>query len=57
MLDHDTRNDEEIQELRNLDNDFFDEHIVFLPVHEIENYLLDEEIITQIINHYLEDCY
>lgn len=56
MLDHDTRNDEEIQELRNLDDDFFDEHIVFLPVHEIENYLLDEEIITQIINHYLEDC-
>lgn len=55
MLDHDTRNDEDIQKLRDEDVDFFDEHILFLPVHEIENFLLDENVLAAVLNNYLKD--
>lgn len=56
MLDRDTRDDEKIRKLRNEDPDYFDEHMLFLPVHEIENFLLEEQIISDILNKYLEDC-
>lgn len=56
MIDRDTRTGEKIQELRTQDSTFFDDHIVFLPVHEIENFLLDEQEISDILNDYLQDC-
>lgn len=56
MLDRDTRDDEKIRKLRNEDPNYFDEHMLFLPVHEIENFLLEEQIISDILNKYLEDC-
>lgn len=56
MLDHDTRSDERIQKLRDQDSAFFDEHIIFLPVHEIENFLLEEKTLYEIINNYLVGC-
>lgn len=56
ILDRDTREDNQIQSLRNEDQQYFDDHIMFLPVHEIENFLLDEEVIANVINVYLQDC-
>lgn len=56
VLDLDTRDNSQIQELRNKDQHFYDEHILFLPVHEIENFLLDEQIISGVLNTYLQDC-
>ena len=56
MLDRDTRDDDKIRKLRNEDPSYFDEHMMFLPVHEIENFLLDEHVISGILNHYLQDC-
>lgn len=56
MLDQDTRDNQKIQELRNEDPTYFDNHMVFLPVHEIENFLLDEQVISDVLNNYLQDC-
>ena len=56
VLDHDTRDDSQIQKLRNEDPQFFDAHMLFLPVHEIENFLLDENTVSEILNNYLKDC-
>lgn len=55
MIDKDTRTSEEINSLRSLDTSFFDSHVKFLPVHEIENFLLDENIFEESINKYLEN--
>lgn len=55
MLDHDTRSEEEIQKLRDQDAAFYDSHIVILQRHEIENYLLDENVIAEVINRHLSD--
>lgn len=55
MIDRDTREDVEISNLMHLDQDFYDNHMVFLPVHEIENFLLDENIIAECLNVYLSD--
>lgn len=55
MIDRDTRSENEIAKLRALDSDFFDQHIMFLPVHEVENFLLDENSIAEILNKFLND--
>ena len=55
MIDRDTRDETEIDKLKISDPEFFDSHMVFLPVHEIENFLLDEDIISDCINNYLAD--
>ena len=56
VLDLDTRDEQQIQALRNIDPQYFDNHILFLPVHEIENFLLDEQVISSVLNIYLQDC-
>ena len=56
MLDQDTRDDDKIQKLRDQDPTYFDNHMMFLPVHEIENFLLDEHVISDLLNNYLQDC-
>lgn len=50
MIDKDTRDEDQINDLRNKDTDFFDRHFIVLPVHEIENLLLDEKIILEEVN-------
>lgn len=54
MADRDTKKDKEISELRSLDEEFYDKHFVFLPVHEIENFFLDEGKIFRSVNNLLE---
>ena len=54
MTDRDTKKDKEISGLRNLDKDFYDKHFAFLPVHEIENFFLDEKKISKSVNNLLE---
>ncbi|WFR55638.1 AAA family ATPase [Anaerocolumna sp. AGMB13025] len=53
MIDKDTRDDDDIEAIRKMDNDFFDKHFVVLPVHEFENFFLDEKVIIQKVNEFL----
>lgn len=50
MIDKDTKGEEEIQQLRNADKAFFDKNFIILPVHEIENLLLDVTVICEEYN-------
>lgn len=54
IIDGDTRDDDEIQEIKKLDDAFFEQHFAILPVHEIENFLLDENVIKKAIDQYLD---
>lgn len=54
VIDRDTRDDEKLQQLRLRDSTFFDKHFAVLPVHEFENFLLDEESITNAVNSFLK---
>lgn len=49
VIDRDTRDEVEINLLRDKNADFFDEHFYVLPKHEIENYFLDENIIFKVV--------
>lgn len=49
VIDKDTRDEVEINLLRERNRDFFDEHFCILPKHEIENYFLDEEVIFKVV--------
>ncbi len=49
VIDKDTRDEVEINLLRERNRDFFDKHFYILPKHEIENYFLDEEIIFNVV--------
>lgn len=53
VIDRDTKDEKEISEIRNKDPEFFDKHFVVLPVHEFENFMLDEKVITQVVNSFL----
>lgn len=53
VIDRDTRDDTEIEELRKMDIDFFDKHFLVLPVHEFENFLIDEKLIAEAANAYI----
>lgn len=50
MIDKDTKEDSDIEWIKNKDENFFDKHFIILPVHEFENLLLDNGIITEIYN-------
>ena len=50
MMDKDTRDDEEIERLRNENPNYFDSHVLILDCHEIENYLLNEKSICRAYN-------
>lgn len=54
VVDRDTREDLEIEKLRNLDTQFFDKHFLVLPVHEFENFFIDERIIAEASNAFVE---
>lgn len=53
IIDRDTREDGEIEKIRELDTEFFDKHFLVLPVHEFENFFIDEKVITEAINIYI----
>ena len=50
LLDKDTREDSEIELLRSKNPVYFDEHVVFLNKHEIENYFLDVSVVMEAYN-------
>ena len=50
LLDRDTRDDEEIKRLRDENAGYFDEHVVFMERHELENYYLDEKVVFDTLN-------
>lgn len=54
LLDRDTRDEEDIQRLRNENQSYFDEHVVFMKKHELENYYLDEKVIAHVVNNVCE---
>lgn len=54
VIDRDTRNEEEIQRLSSTDPEFFNKHFAVLPVQEFENFLLDEVLITDKVNSFLQ---
>lgn len=54
MIDRDTRNEEEISLIREDDKEFFDKHFIILPVHEFENFMLDEKVIKRSVNGFLK---
>ncbi len=53
IIDKDTRGDEEIESIRSLDTSFFEKHFVVLPVHEFENFFLNEAVIGKVVNDFL----
>lgn len=57
LIDRDTRDEDEVNQLRIIDPQFFDEHFLILERHEIENYLLDANVIHEIfkIHNQLND--
>ena len=50
MIDRDTRTDDEINDLKKLDPEYFDKHFVVLPSHEIENLMIDIDILVDEYN-------
>lgn len=54
LIDRDTRDDSNINDIRNLDPGFFDNHFIILQRHEIENYLLDSTVIHNIYKRHNE---
>ena len=51
LIDRDTRDDSEIELLKSKNTTFFNEHFAVLPCHEIENFYLDEVIISEVYNN------
>jgi hypothetical protein len=49
-IDGDNRSDEEVAEIRAIDPVFFDQSFIVLNRHEIENYLIDTNLITESLN-------
>jgi len=54
LIDRDTRDDININEIRDNDVNFFDNHFIILERHEIENYLLDSKVIHNIFKKHHE---
>ena len=54
VIDRDTRNDDEIISMEQKDEEFFEKHFAVLPVHEFENFLLDEKIVAECVNKVLQ---
>lgn len=52
LIDRDTRSIEEVEALRKVDRDFFDNHFYVLDKHEFENYLLDPKIYKTLIQNH-----
>lgn len=53
-IDGDNRSSAEINEIREIDPDFFDQSFLVLDRHEIENYLIDKLLIAEAINPILK---
>lgn len=53
-IDGDNKSEGEIQQIKSIDSDFFDESFIVLDRHEIENYLIDKRLIFDVINPILE---
>lgn len=53
-IDGDNKSDDEIQQIKSIDPDFFDESFIVLDRHEIENYLIDKSLIFDVVNPILE---
>ncbi|MBH8567887.1 AAA family ATPase [Microvirga sp. STS02] len=54
VIDNDTSNDVKTVKIRSEDTSFFDKNFVILPKHEIENYMLDEELFYLVIEKHRE---
>ncbi|GGN94968.1 AAA family ATPase [Saccharibacillus kuerlensis] len=47
MIDRDTRSNEEIEKLRNEDEEYFEKHFIILDKHELENYYLEPSVLEE----------
>jgi hypothetical protein len=56
-IDGDNKSELEINEIKRIDPDFFDESFIVLDRHEIENYLIDNKLIFDVINPILESMH
>jgi len=54
LIDKDTREDIDINKIRDLDFKFFDKHFIILDKHEVENYLLDAKVIQELFKKHNE---
>lgn len=54
LIDKDTRDDIDINKIRDIDSNFFDKHFIILDKHEIENYLLDAKTIQELFKKHNE---
>lgn len=52
LIDRDTRDENSIQDLRNKDQNYFDQHFIILEKHEIENYFIDLEAIKKTVDYF-----
>lgn len=50
LIDRDTRNQDDINKIRELNEKYFDDSFIVLDRHEFENYLLEEDIFAKVYN-------
>jgi 5S rRNA maturation endonuclease (ribonuclease M5) len=53
LVDSDNKPNEYFEKIRNLDFNFYDESFIKLSKHEFENYLLDEQVFSNVVNQYV----
>ncbi|MEH8104624.1 AAA family ATPase [Aeromonas veronii] len=53
-MDRDNKSAQDIDEIRNISPDFYDESFIVLERHEIENYMIDIELVMDAINPTLD---